>query len=1235
MYPGRSLRKGYNLQEKKQPKWDEQRNKTALISSVNSTKEDSLPIIQLDIYGISVKILFDSGAAVSLLSPDIFESLKETEAKIKYLGNRITIQSFDNSKISFRHCIKLTFKINNIFTTGTFYVTSKSFQGDYDMLLGYDYLKINRMILDFNEKALRFKNTRLSLEPQKDKDYNSQINVLHKNNDNTVVTNKSNKGNTKKVKRVNTEIFATSVKDIHIQPGEVKIMPLNCPCSIQPNQLILLEPLEDFRDLISEQSVHEVKSTNRINIIITNNSGEKKIIKQNAKVGHIITNFDSKNNLNENDIEDGKIYQINNLSLEETRALREAEFDIKDFKIDHLSGDLKEEVANLLLKHAHAFSKSYQTLGQTDLVIPKVTLSHNFPIQHKPYKTQQAAKDYAQQEIRKLLEAKIIEKSDSDYAFPVLFVKKKSTDKEKIRYRMAVDYRTLNEILEGFPYPVPDAKTILQAMSGKKLYSVLDLHSAFFQINLRPQDRHKLAFVTEYGVFSPCRLNFGLKISSTRFAELMDKVLGHFPKDKVNYYLDDVIIAAENPQEMLKLLQEVLQTFINNNITVEPSKAQICKEEIEFLGFKVNKNGYAPSDRNVGKIQRLVRPKNKRGVKSLLGLANYFRTLIHNYAEIVNPLVEMTKDSARFKWTKEADQAFLNIQAAIINNPTLKPPNFNKEFFLITDGSKVAISAILAQEDNGFLFPIEFFGRKLKQTESVYPSLKFELLAIHEAVMHFKSILIGRKFTILTDSKALTYPLKLENQSDIVARWILNLSDFDYTIEFLEGKINPADYVSRNICNITTQTELQNNLFKVNPQLSDENIKIHQYQDEKLSIIIKKIESGKNKKLNKKFALNDKKLLILKQNAKHPELIIVPDDLKLTIIQEAHGPHFGFAKTYATIKSRLFWYGMYQHIKNYCSNCVRCNKSKQHPTIKVPIQEMDRNLQIGATIHIDVIGRLPLTLRKNCFIFTIVDAGSRFLEAVAVRNVESQTLLNILNKYFASYGLVSEIVADNGKYFRSAVFTEYMRALKINLNFTSLYKACANGLVEITNKILKSSLVAMSNSTLEWDTRLDYFKLHYNTSLHRATGFSPAKLFFGREIRNQFTIYNSPDEMCTLTYVKNRLEHMQEVYKQALANQQKMLREYIKEDDFQKTTSLSLGQRVFMKVIGKPRALHPRFEGPFIVVKVVRNNNYVLQDEFNKNAPTIRRHIQHLYAPKMTRNVEKLLEDSDKTGSVQ
>lgn len=99
----------------------------------------------------------------------------------------------------------------------------------------------------------------------------------------------------------------------------------------------------------------------------------------------------------------------------------------------------------------------------------------------------------------------------------------------------------------------------------------------------------------------------------------------------------------------------MLKELIKNNLKIELSKTQIFKQKIEFLGFEINKYGYSRSNKNLPIVYSLVKPKYKNGVKSLLGLYNYFRTLINNYAEIVNPLVELTKGNRNFKWIDETE----------------------------------------------------------------------------------------------------------------------------------------------------------------------------------------------------------------------------------------------------------------------------------------------------------------------------------------------------------------------------------------------------------------------------------------------------------------------------------------------------------------------------------------------------------------------------------------------------
>ncbi|GBM69946.1 hypothetical protein AVEN_13805-1 [Araneus ventricosus] len=199
---------------------------------------------------------------------------------------------------------------------------------------------------------------------------------------------------------------------------------------------------------------------------------------------------------------ESEIYQINNLNLNEIHKMGRDELLKSDFKLDHLNDKDKKDMQDLLLKNYRVFSKSYKTLGETSAVIPEFSLLHNFPLQTKPYSIPLMAKKYAQQEISNLLEAGIIEPSSSSYCFPVIFIKKKQNPNDsnsEPKFRMVVDYRLLNSITETFKICLPKISEIIKNIAGRKIYCVLDLKLAFFQIKLRDKDKRKLAFCIEIG----------------------------------------------------------------------------------------------------------------------------------------------------------------------------------------------------------------------------------------------------------------------------------------------------------------------------------------------------------------------------------------------------------------------------------------------------------------------------------------------------------------------------------------------------------------------------------------------------------------------------------------------------------------------------------------------------------------------------------------------------------------
>ncbi|KAI5179355.1 hypothetical protein PAEPH01_2619 [Pancytospora epiphaga] len=127
-------------------------------------------------------------------------------------------------------------------------------------------------------------------------------------------------------------------------------------------------------------------------------------------------------------------------------------------------------------------------------------------------------------------------------------------------------------------------------------------------------------------------------------------------------------------------------------------------------------------------------------------------------------------------------------------------PDLNKPFILITDASDRAIGAILVQKDSdGSERMVYAFSRKLDKAEVNYGITDRELLAIVKSVQHFRHYLLGRKFILRTDHKALSYLHKAQNPNSRMLRWSLILQEFFFRIDYIKGEDNAADALSRPI----------------------------------------------------------------------------------------------------------------------------------------------------------------------------------------------------------------------------------------------------------------------------------------------------------------------------------------------------------------------------------------------------------------------------------------------------
>ncbi|GBL73319.1 Transposon Tf2-9 polyprotein [Araneus ventricosus] len=1141
------------------------------------------------------------GANVSLIQPHIVDQIK-TRTKVEYISRMVRIKTIDNTVVPYMSAINLKFKIEKKWFSNQFFVTLNSWNAQYHAILGYDFLQRNKVVIDTVNKQLLVGNQKFNFEE------NSPTNVCSEKTDCDISESDKNKkesfeqinNNFGEKGNVSEETFhALNVKianNITVQPFSTEIINLKVPKNISKNKDLIFIPKKNKLGYLINESLNVPTNANLFHTIIENNTNKVIHVRKNTIMGKLST-FDVNDIMSPSESE---IYQINNLNLNEIHKMRRDELLKSDFKLDHLNDKDKKDMQDLLLKNYKVFSKSYKTLGETSAVIPEFSLLHNFPLQTKPYSIPLMAKKYAQQEINNLLEAGIIEPSSSSYCFPVIFIKKKqnpSDSNSEPKFRMVVDYRLLNSITETFKICLPKISEIIKNIAGRKIYCVLDLKSAFFQIKLRDEDKRKLAFCTEIGNFQPTRLPFGSKNSTSYFHTLISKCLNGITGKNVQFFLDDIIIAADSLCELKVTLQTVFDRLTKFNLTLDPSKLQLCKPEITYLGFDLNANGFSPSEQNVNKVTNFPRPKNLKQVQMFLGMLNYFRGLIYDYAGIVEPLVKLTKKNTPFVWSVECENAFNTVQEIILKKPTLKNFDPNLPISLITDASKIAICGILLQKKDNVYYPLEFFSRKLTPAECKYPSIRRELLAIYASVKHFHDQLLGENFELLTDAKPLTEYQSLDKKPEIVARWLLYLGTFSFTPTHIPGSLNPADFLSRvveenslNVNNIT--------LFQPNDKLSMQNISIEQKQDAILSKIMNDLSV--NKQCKQYFLDVNSGLLMIKNAHKNKKKIVnrivIPKSLIKVCIETAHAPHFGVRKTFEFIRHKYQWRGMYLDTKNFCEHCEKCLENK--PKAKLTQTQMipKRNLAPGQCIAIDVVGKLPRSTDNKNFILTIIDHYSRYLEAYPLQNITSRTIINCLNKYFANFGLPKFLITDNATNFISNEMVEFLDRLNIQHRKSSIYYPMANGLLERAHRTMKESLASMCESTFQWSEKLLFFKLYYNNSIHSVTKFAPAEIFFGRKQNLPLDSFFEPITVENESkYLKNIRNNMCSIRNEFAKNEEQYFKNNGPHIKGRKVPKFNLGDKVFVKNFSHPHVFQEKYKGPFEIIKILRNNNYVIK----------------------------------------
>lgn len=834
------------------------------------------------------------------------------------------------------------------------------------------------------------------------------------------------------------------------------------------------------------------------------------------------------------------------------------------------------------------------------------------PPSRATYRMSPTELDELKKQLDELTRAGFIQPSKSPYGAPVLFVKKKDGS-----MRMCIDYRALNTITVKNKYPLPRIDELFDRLQGAQFFTKIDLRSGYHQIRIHPQDIEKTAFRTRYGHFEFLVLPFGLTNAPATFMHLMHQIFRPHLDSFVLVFLDDILVFSKSLEEHRQHVATVLELLKTNHLYAKESKCELFQTSVEFLGHIIDREGVHMMNDKVKAIMEWPAPKSIEEVRSFLGTIGYYRRFIRMFSEIAQPISSLLSKAMPFAWDKQQQQAFEALKHAVSKEPTLILPDTSRQYIVTTDASGYAVGAVLQQDHGQGLQPIAYLSKKMLAAEKNYPVHEQELLAIVVALRSWRHYLHGSHFRIIvkSDHKSLQYFKTQPHLSARQTRWLDLLAEFDFTIEYFEGKENVvADGLSRRSDHkdqgqqVTEAHQFNHESEEVltlasaslpndTPELRKSITDAYQHDPSCTSLLEKPMEGYRVVE----------GLLVTAANQ-----IRIPDDasIRSRLLLECHDTptsgHLGTGKTMERVSRFFYWPGMHADIRRYVSTCLTCQANK--PSTQLPMGKLqplpipERPWQV---VTMDLITQLPRTKNGHDAIVVFVDKLTKMAHyAATTTNVTALELSQIFFKEVVRYhGLPESIVSDRDPRFTSIFWKALWTQLGTTLAMSTAYHPQTDGQTERQNRTLEEMLRSyVGPKQDDWDECLVAAEIAYNNSIQASTKETPFLLNSGQHPRLALEQAILPNQVSNNPTAATRIEELHrhiEYAKNSLKAAQQRQAHYA--DSKRREISLQPGVHVWLstehltlKDKNQTKKLLSKFLGPFPIKRPVSAVSYEL-----------------------------------------
>ncbi|XP_046365604.2 uncharacterized protein LOC124141619 [Haliotis rufescens] len=376
----------------------------------------------------------------------------------------------------------------------------------------------------------------------------------------------------------------------------------------------------------------------------------------------------------------------------------------------HLKLPDRRKLAELLIEFQDVFARDELDLGNFTALEHTIDTGNAKPIKQRMRRTPLGFAEEEEAHLTKMLKAGVIQPSTSEWAAAPVLIRKSDGG-----VHWCVDYRSLNSVCSKDVFPLRLIDECLDTLADSQWFSKLDAK--------------KTAFVTKYGLFEHARMGFGLCNAPATYARVMSLILSGLSWDIVLRFLDDAVVNGPGIPGHFVNLRAVLERFRKYNLKLKPKKCVLFQRKIEFLGRIISPGQIQINEEDLKVVKDWPIPRTTREVESFLGLANYHRVFIKDYAKMAVPLSNIMGKKP-FDWGSEQQEAFEELKEALMSPPVLGLTRNTGRFILDTDASQYAIGAELIQVQDEKERTISYGSFALSPEQRRYCTTRKELLSV-------------------------------------------------------------------------------------------------------------------------------------------------------------------------------------------------------------------------------------------------------------------------------------------------------------------------------------------------------------------------------------------------------------------------------------------------------------------------------------------------------------------------